>query len=184
MRDVAITDRRRLLKRTTLFFAGVAGLGLAGKTGVEAAPAMPIQDTALTMELHGVNWRLVYPDRPRGVLPMRGQRSSSFGELLRGPGKEKVGEFYASSFQFGRPFGQSEVAAGALETHHFNFIDGTIVGIGTLSDLDGSESVHAIIGGTGRYEGATGSYRASQHPVEMGGDGSANFTFNIILRSA
>jgi len=90
MRDVAIADRRRLLKRTTLFFAGVAGLGLAGKTGVEAAPAMPIQDTALTMELHGVNWRLVYPDRPRGVLPMRGQRSSSFGELLRGPGKEKV----------------------------------------------------------------------------------------------
>ncbi len=182
MADASGLERRRLLKRGALFFAGVAGLGLASKTAVEAAPAPPVQDTALRMEVQGVNWRLVYPERPRGVLPVRGQRSSSFGELLRGGAK--IGEFYASSFQFGRPFGHSELAAGALETHHFNFVDGTIVGIGTLVDLDGSESVHAIIGGTGRYEGATGSYRASQHPIEMGGDGTADFTFNIILRSA
>lgn len=183
MVEASQLERRRLLKRGALFVAGVAGLGLAGRSPVEAAPRRPVEGPRLAMEVHGVNWQLVYPDRRRGVLPVRGQRSSSFGELLSGADGEKIGEFYASSFQFGKPFGDSEVSAGALETHQFNLIDGTIVGIGTLADLDGTESVYAIIGGTGRYEGATGSYTARQHPVETGGDGTADFQFNIIVRS-
>ncbi len=158
------TARRALLKRVALVFGGVAGLGLAGKAGIESRGSSN-PGGALTLSLHGANWRMTYPDRPRGVLPSPGQRSASFGELLDGPQGAKVGEFYASSFQFGAPFGPSEVAAAAMETHQFNLGDGTIIGVGTVPGWPGSQSVHAIIGGTGRYEGASGSYVARQDPL-------------------
>ena len=183
MAEIHRSPRRALLKRGALLLGGVVGLGVASKAGFEATQGRP-NNGQLSFKVHGANWQLTYPDRPRGVVPQPGQRSNSFGQLFSAPDGEKLGEFYASSFQFGAPFGQSEVAAGAMETHQFNFRDGTIVGIGTLADFFGSRSVHAIIGGTGRYEGASGSYVASQRPIELGGDGTAEFEFNIILRDA
>jgi len=171
--------RRTLIKRASLLVGGVLGLGLAGRASVSTGSS----SGALAMGIRGIHWRLTYPDRPRGVLPQPGQRSSVFGELVSNEGT-KVGEFYASSLQFGTPFGASDVAADAMETHQFTFSDGTIIGIGTLGDLYGSQSVHAIIGGTGRYEGASGSYVARQRPIELGGDGTADFDFNVMLRSA
>ncbi len=182
MDEIRKTRRRALLKRGAFFLGGAVGLGLAGKASVDLGDSRPAG--TVVMNVHGTNWQLTYPDRARGIVPQPGQRSSVFGQLLSGPEGEKIGEFYASSFQFGSPFGRSELAASAMETHQFNFIDGTIIGIGTLGDLHGTQSVHAIIGGTGRYEGASGSYTARQRPVEMGGDGTADFAFNVILRSA
>jgi len=41
------------------------------------------------------------------------------------------------------------------------------------------ESLFAIVGGTGRYAGARGSYVASQHLRELGGDGTAHFVLNL-----
>lgn len=37
-----------------------------------------------------------------------------------------------------------------------------------------------MIGGTGRYAAARGSYSAHQHPQELGGDGTAEFKFDLI----
>ena len=183
MREPRISQRRVLLKRAGLFLGGAVGLGIAGKAGFDAAAGAPSAN-GLAVTVHGTDWRMTYPDRARGVLPSPGERSASFGQLFDSPEGTKIGEFYASSFQFGSPFGSNEVSAGAMETHQFNFRDGTIIGVGTLTDLFGSESIHAIIGGTGRYEGASGSYVARQSPIELGGDGTAQFTFNIILRGA
>lgn len=180
--DAAKTSgRRRLLTRGALLLGSAVGLGLVSKGVGESGPSSP--GGTLAIKLSGRDWRLSYPDRPRGVLPRPGERSASFGQLFQGP-ETKVGEFYASSFTFGSPFGRGEYAAQAMEMHHFNLADGTIVGMGTVGDYDGSESVHAIIGGTGRYEGASGSYIARQNPYELGGDGTAEFSFTINLRSA
>ena len=156
------------------------GLGLAGRSTLNSEPTAG----AMAIRLHGANWQLTSPDRPRGVLPQAGQRSSAFGELYDDAGATKLGEFYASSVQFGAPFGASALAAGAMEMHQFNLGDGTIIGVGTVGDLQGGASVHAIIGGTGRYEGAAGSYTARQRPVELRGDGTADFELNVMLRSA
>lgn len=175
------TNRRRLLKRGAILFGGIASLGLAGRAVTEGGSGDAGPGT-LTMSVHGTDWRMTYPERRRGVLPQQGERSASFGQLLQAPGGEKIGEFYASSFQFGSPFGHSEVAAQAMEMHHFNFADGTIVGMGAPGAS--GTSVHAIIGGTGRYEGASGSYTARQEPLDLGGDGSAEFNFRIILGRA
>ena len=46
----------------------------------------------------------------------------------------------------------------------------------------GAGGVFTILGGSGRYLGATGSYVAEQNPVETGGDGSARFTLTLIMR--
>lgn len=181
MDDTPRPRRRMLLGGAAVAIGSVLGAaGLARETGKgDAAPS----SNRLTMTLHGWDWHLKYPDRPRGVTPNPGERSASYGQLFDGPDGAKVGEFYASSFNFGSPFGNTAVSASAMEMHHFNFADGTIVGMGTIGGYHDEESVHAIIGGTGRYEGASGSYVGIQNPIELGGDGSARFTFNVTLRS-
>lgn len=177
--------RRALLSRGMLFLGGLIGAGVAGKVAMggetssgEAGPGV------VALRLHGANWQATYPDRRRGVLPTPGQRSSVFGELFDEHDEQKLGEFYASSFRFGSPFGPSEAAAGSMELHQFNLADGSLIGVGTVGEIEGTHSVHAIIGGTGRYEGASGSYTAVQRPLELGGDGTADFEFSVILRSA
>lgn len=177
------TRRRALLRRAFIAIGGVAGVGVAARAGLDSPAGAPPEGT-LSFRLSGQNWRMTYPARPRGVLPSPGERSATFGELIAGSAGEKVGEFYASSYQFGSPFGASAVAAAAMETHQFNLTDGTIIGVGTVPGFDESPSVHAIVGGTGRYEGASGSYVALQRAVDAGGDGTAEFEFNIILRRA
>ncbi|OAI42996.1 hypothetical protein AYO38_11070 [bacterium SCGC AG-212-C10] len=183
MDDSQSVPRRRLLKRSALLLGTAVGMGLVAR-GSGVVPDSPAKAGTLSMTLEGRDWRLTYPDRRKGILPQPGERSASFGELFTAPDGEKRGEFYASSFTFGSPFGYSEVSASAMEMHHFNLADGTIVGMGTLGGFHDITSVHAIIGGTGRYEGASGSYTARQSPIEVGGDGTADFTFNISLRSA
>ena len=51
--------------------------------------------------------------------------------------------------------------------------------IGTACGRQGYHPLYAIVGGTGRYHGASGSYVASQRPAGAGGDGSADFTFML-----
>jgi hypothetical protein len=98
--------------------------------------------------------------------------------LLDAAGRTKVGEFYASCACAAAPFGPGPLAAANLEYHTLTLEGGTIVGIGTAV---GAENVYAIVGGTGRYAGASGTYEARQSPLELGGDGTAVFTLGILV---
>lgn len=102
---------------------------------------------------------------------------SMLGELLERPDGKKVGEFYSAYFATLAPFGATPFAAAAVEMHTFNLTDGTILGMGSHWDGAGS---YAIVGGTGRYLGASGSYTAKQRPVDLGGDGTAEFVLDLI----
>ena len=79
-----------------------------------------------------------------------------------------------------RPLGQFQAATlpgiGAFHLHTFDLAEGTILGIGANRLEDGS---YAIVGGTGRYAGASGTYTARQFLRELGGDGTAEFTLNL-----
>ena len=183
MEQVHTAPRRRFLMRGAALLGSAVGLGVVSR-GVGPIGGAAAAAGNLTLSLDGRDWRLTYPDRARGVLPRAGERSASFGQLFSRSDGAKVGEFYASSFAFSSPFGPGDAAAAAMEMHHFNLSDGTIVGMGTLGGFHDVASVHAIIGGTGRYEGASGSYSARQSPLELGGDGTAEFKFNIIARDA
>jgi hypothetical protein len=76
------------------------------------------------------------------------------------------------------PFGAGPLAAAFVEQHTLNLGEGTLTGMGTSQ---GEESTFAIVGGTGRYAGARGSYVARQLPLEFGGDGTAELVMTITL---
>jgi hypothetical protein len=177
---MGFTPRRAFMKRGAALLAGVAGMlgaahGVLGAEGTTAeAATMPVGPKITT--LFGSNWHFVSETRNLGELPSPGSRGACYGELFDSPDGTKVGEFYSASFWLGTPFGKSDVSAQALEMHTFRFSDGTLLGMGSHN---GPNSVYAIVGGTGRYHGATGSYLASQRSSGLGGDGSADFTFSI-----
>ena len=110
-------------------------------------------------------------------MPVKGERLTSYGELLDRPNGTKVGEFSSAVFALGSPFGVMPAGATSLEYHSFNLHDGTIIGLGT--GAAGGESVFAIVGGTGRYAGARGTYVAHQRPRELGGNGTAEFRLTL-----
>jgi hypothetical protein len=60
--------------------------------------------------------------------------------------------------------------------HTFKLGDGSIFGTGTAGSLEGS---FAVLGGTGRYAGVQGTYAARQGHSELGGDGAAEFVFDL-----
>lgn len=167
------TTRRSMLGRALLLVGGMVGLGAAG---AEARPfdLKPGKSTRLTF--HGRGWQLRAPDRKPGQLPVQGERMTMFGELLDGLGGNKIGEFYGAHVSTLSPFGRTPFAAGAIEMHTFNLEGGTILGMGSHW---GGTGTYAVVGGTGRYVDLRGSYTAEQRPLELRGDGTAQFVFDL-----
>jgi len=173
MTDAVKGSTRRSLLRGGLFAAGLAGVaGLVGrKPGLGSVPAA----AGSTLTLRGTGWRLTAPGLVRGDLPKRGDLATVTGTLDPG------GEFAGTIHYLDVNTGHGPFASAQQETHTFHLADGTIVGMGT--SLAGREPVFAIVGGTGRYAGVTGSYSAVQSPFEVGGDGTAEFIFTFNPRS-
>ncbi len=153
------TTRSGILRRGLLFLGGLGAAG-AGKLAL---------DHGQPLVLYGSNWRGY-----DGNLPREGERITVRGDLHLQPGGEPFGEFFATAIAFG---GTSHPAlAERQETHTFKLRDGSIFGTGTAGALEGA---FAVLGGTGRYAGAHGTYVARQGHKELGGDGAAEFVFDL-----
>jgi hypothetical protein len=160
-----MTSRRNVVSRAVVAIAGLVGLGAAGASARSAAPASAVS----SFVLHGRRWRTT----GRRDIPVEGDRISVRGELTDAKG-ELLGDFVAAGFAVG---GGTHPAHGErLELHTFTLRDGTIIGSGTAGQLDG---VFAILGGTGRYASARGTYVARQRHQDLGGDGTAEFEFTL-----
>jgi hypothetical protein len=165
-------------RRSVLGYLGLAAGAAAAAIGLGAGvEGVARGEIASGLRMTGEGWRLRSPDLMRGQLPRRGDVVSVTGVLRDAAGR--TADFYGTSSHLDTPGGHPTWAAAALETHTFKFADGTLVGMGTA--LAGEESVFAVVGGTGKYSGATGSYTAVQSPLETGGDGTAEFRFDIRL---
>jgi hypothetical protein len=104
------------------------------------------------------------------------------GELLGGrSGRKRVGDFYASYLSVESPARAGDRIT-SLQQHTFSLPEGTIVGSGVATYDAESEDTFAIVGGTGRYLGATGSYTARQRYRELGGNGTAEFRMTLITK--
>jgi hypothetical protein len=168
------TTRAGALKRLALAAGGVAGIGLVGRKAFAdddpanvAAAALPLKRTRnQTVRIYGTSWSLAAPGVAPGELPAASDARVPQGTLVDKRGRE-LGSFRAAAL----------LGTGSpVQLHTFDLADGTILGIGS----DGvHENPFAIVGGTGRYAGVSGTYVAKQSPRELGGDGTAEFTLTL-----
>ena len=151
-----------LATRRSMLGGSLLGLtGIAGFFGLRGAGAAPAANPGESLSLEGSGWTM-------GARGADGSRTARGELLLNG---EPAGAF------FGRSLAPGEAAGSEL--HTFSLADGTILGMGAAAADPEAESAYAIVGGTGRYSGATGSYVLRQSPVEMGGDGTASVTMTL-----
>jgi len=177
MSDLATTNghsRRSLLKRGVVLAAGAVGLSAASGTTARAARRLDAGSTGL--RLFGSNWRLVTPARQPGEAIQLGDQGAVYGDLLDGPRGNSLGRFYGSRLAIQAAPGGFSRADASVEVHTFVLPGGTIVGMGT-SVL--GKAIFAIVGGTGVYAGAKGSYAATQRLREHGGDDTAEFIMTL-----
>jgi hypothetical protein len=158
-----------------VLLAGVFGLGLANAPSTIAAPARASTSRPTSFVLYGVDWHRDSESGRAGLPEVAGERATVYGTLVAEAGGRPVGEFQAVSFFGDSPFSASEAAS--LEQHAFNVAGDTIFGIGSALDSGG---VFAVVGGSGRFAGARGSYTAVQSAHETGGDGTARFEFTLV----
>jgi hypothetical protein len=166
----SVSTRKGLLGRGMLGAAAVLGIGGAVKrsSAAETAPRSPTR-----LDLFGRHYHLHAPGRRAGELPRTGDRHTAYAELVDRPGGALVGDFTAAHLALDSPF----AGASSLEIHTFNLADGTIHGLGSAAR--GADGHFVILGGTGRYAGATGSYLARRLPRELGGNGTAEFHLTL-----
>jgi hypothetical protein len=178
-----VTDRRRALKHGLTLIAYAAGIGATSEVA-SAGASVPISDSPQspsTLILQGRHWRLTSPDLKRGELPTEGTRMMARGELVdKSRNGRKIGQFFATYYRLSHPGKVPVSEPGSLELHTFVLPEGTIIGSGTANAALESEGHFAIIGGTGRYLGARGSYIAKQSYRELGGNGIATFTLTLL----
>jgi len=166
------STRRGLLQRGLVLLGGAIGIGAAAN--VAAAVPAP---AGRQLTLYGRGFHQHQPGKRAGTVPERGDRSTTYGELVDANGS-KIGEFTGAFMALAMPFGDNAFAASSMELHSFRLTDGTITGFGT-TDAGGGSFV--ITGGTGKYAGAKGSYLARQRTRNLGGDGTAEFHLTIDL---
>jgi hypothetical protein len=167
-------SRRGLLGRGLVVLAGVVGIG-AGAGAAKLATQEDDTAAASQLKLHGRNWILQTPDRRPGERLVAGERGTVYGDLVDAGGKH-VGQFYGSRMAAQSSPGGPIGADSSLELHTFKLEGGTLLGIGSMIAGD---SIFAIAGGTGRYAGSRGTYVAEQRLLELGGDGTAEFTIDL-----
>lgn len=167
MNETTTSSRRSILGKLGLIAAGVVGAGAGGKLVAETTGSAPVrQRRNETLVLQGRGWRLQRPGVLPGTLPSPADAAVPFGRLVDSK-ERQLGSFRASALS---------ALEGAFHLHTFELADGTILGIGA-NRLD--EGSYAIVGGTGRYAGASGTYTARQFLRELGGNGTAQFTFDL-----
>jgi hypothetical protein len=166
------------LKNGLLMLAGGLGLGVVAKQRTaEAATSVASPATAAQLKLHGSGLHLYAPDRKRGATPLLGDRLAATGTLHDTAGNE-IGRFHAALFCTGSPHSPGSPPLTYLEQHTFILADGVLFGSGVSGD---GTDAFAIVGGTGRYVGARGTYNARQSHYDMGGDGTAEFQLTYTL---
>lgn len=165
------TKRRGFVQRMLCLFGGALGAS-ALSPAASAAPSAPapVPNTG-TISLR---LKCLHKHRP-------GQQQGRVvcgGEILDASGAQTVGHFYANCFGTESTFGTpNPFAASNVEMHTIRLADGMLFGMGASNSRTEREKAHAIIGGTGKFAGARGTYIIA----ETGGSQSAShLTINLL----
>jgi hypothetical protein len=164
------TGRRTLLQRGLALIAGGAALVAGARTGrIEAAaPPRHALGTDGTLKLYARKRPLAPPPAGAHGSHRPDGRLLASGELFDTPDGAAVGEFHTNCFCLDTPFGP-QAAGSNLEFQVLQLKDGTLFGLCAGSVVNGTAKVHALVGGTGRYAGARGSYFERTANPQSGG---------------
>jgi hypothetical protein len=165
----ASTSRRALLARAGIA-AGIAGAGAVGLKAT-TAPTVASPGRSLPRVVHGRDWRIVFTGLEHGVAPGPTTPRLPQGRLVDGDGAH-LGVLESSLLPS---------TGGVTHLHRLDLGDGGLIAVGPGGT---DEATFTIVGGTGRYLGASGTYHAAQRPREHGGDGTATLTFEITAPEA
>jgi hypothetical protein len=172
------TSRRTVLTRGlyAIVGAGIAGTAfLSGHdaTRSTAAASSATADSgakaasagrALAMSMFVRDVRFTTPGLKPGKLPDFSSTMSPKGRL-ESPTGDHLGKFSS---------GILPGSDGHVAVQRFTFSDGSLIGMGS-GHLDGEE--YAVVGGTGRFAGAIGSYSVTLQPGRSGRD--AEFAISL-----
>jgi hypothetical protein len=165
------TPRRTLLQRGLALLGGALGVGAAGG---EVHARSQASDTARTFQLVG---------RGHGSGRLaKGARAASrhvvlSGDLLDAPDGSAVGSFHTNGFLRETSLGSPLPADSNIAFQTFALAEGTLFGLGP-GPQPGGERACAILGGTGRYAGAHGTY--VERALSTGrGRQAVEFTFTL-----
>src|SRR5690348_1152194 len=148
------TKRRTLLQRGMALLAGGAAIAGGARWAMAASPpASPPNSLTLFARKRPV----VGMPSMFGPVPAADGRMVASGELLDAPDGNAIGTFYTNSFGVQSPFGGQTVAASGLEFHVLQLKDGTLFSIGSGTDDAGGVRPLAVVGGTDRFAGKSGS---------------------------
>jgi hypothetical protein len=154
--------RRNALRRGLVALGGLAGVGVAGRAA--AGAVVRTTGTGTTMSFTAPH----LPGSTGGAWSRRagGETSAARADLFaRG---RRIGEVHVATVPVLGP-GLSAPDTGSMEWHTFHLEGGTIIGSGTAGTERGS---FAILGGTGRFANARGTYELSR---AAGGPGAEFF---------
>lgn len=165
MDDRVGTSGPQGLSRRRLVQALVVGAGVVGAAATGRASAEEQVNGDRTLTLTGRNFRTARLGAQAGKLPSEANVPATSGELVLADGA--AGRFVSTTVPG---------SGGKFLLHSFDLGDGTLLGMGSGALHEGA---FAVVGGTGRYAGASGAYIAHQSPRELGGDGSASFVFAL-----
>ena len=161
--DGTVLSRRRLVQGLAVA-AGAAGLTVTGRAAASEGGESSIE-AGRRLVVHGTGWRATVVGAVPGLMPELGAVPSTTGNLV--VAGQSVGTFASASVPG---------SGGRFVLHSFDLGHGSLLGMGAGPLADGA---FAIVGGTGRYAGAQGSYTAVQRPRNLGGDGTAEFVLDL-----
>lgn len=172
--------RRQLLRRSAAAVVGLVAIDrLAAATGPPQLLWPTSGEAQLTLTATDVRARVV--GAPAGTLPTDGDQLLVTATLLL-DGVD-VGELHATSVHLVRPGFNVQRRVASTQSHVFHLDDGTIVGMGSGTHDDRPDDF-AVVGGTGRFARATGTYRARIAPIGLGGDGTGDIHFDLTLQES
>lgn len=175
MEDTVPPTRRRGFLRGTLVFLGSA-LGLKA-AGVEPAPkAVVDSEKHLRFYARTRSLNTHLPGDAAAAADRRGRR----GALLTQPHGEQVGEYYATCLSHPGAFGVHLAESPGVDLQTFRLPQGTLFGAGANERNDAGGTVHAVLGGTGRYAGARGTFSLTPLRLETGGKEWVEIEINLI----
>lgn len=179
-------SRRQLLAAGAGLVAGALALDLAkgpdpvsllesGTVAVLPAGALSV---VVLLEAVDVQRTVLGAERPQ---PERGDTVLTTGTLMLDG--DEVGEFTFSDLHLSRPGRNQQGRSSSTGQHVLHLDDGTIVGAGAATPDDEPDQ-YAVVGGTGRYLGASGAYTIQFHPTERRVDGAVTILLDLQIPEA